>query len=144
MSLILSERQARAMGLDAPAKTNKYRVSAAAARTVDGIRFDSAAEARRWQELKVLEWIGEITRLSRQPEYVLLEPFVDDQGHRHRGIKYRADFRYLEPYTEGGHWKARVIVEDVKGVRTRDYTIKRQLFAQKFPNVIFREIKTGR
>jgi hypothetical protein len=121
--------------------SNKYGVSPATARTVDGIRFDSKAEMRRWQELKLLERAGEIIRLDRQPEYVLLEPFVDGQGRRHRGIKYRADFRYLENYTDGDHWKVRVIVEDVKGARTQAYAMKMKLFRKRYPNVIFREVR---
>ncbi len=133
MTLILSERQAQKMGLDAPAKTNKYRVSAAAARTINGIRFDSAAEARRWGELKLLERAGEIARLSRQPEYVLIEALLDSDGKKQRAIKYIADFRYL--------LNGRIVVEDVKGFSTAAYKIKKRLFLQRYPEIIFREIR---
>ena len=112
--------------------TNKYHVAPAASRTVDGIRFDSKAEMRRWQELQLLERAGEITQLERQPEYVLVDPFVS-RGHKYRGIKYRGDFRYLEAF--------HVVVEDCKGVRTQAYALKRQLFALRFPEVDFREVK---
>ncbi len=112
---------------------NKYHVAPAAARTLDGIRFDSKAEMKRYQELLLLQRAGQIHELELQPPFVLIEPFIDVQGNRHRGVKYIGDFMYKE--------NGRYVVEDCKGVRTRDYTIKRQLFVQKFPNVIFREVR---
>jgi hypothetical protein len=118
-----------------PGGQNKYHVAPVAARTVDGIRFDSKAEMRRYQELLLLQRVGQITRLERQPEYVLVEPFAA-QGYKFRGIRYRPDFRYLEE----GH----EVVEDVKGHCTEPYKIKRQLFLKAFPDVTFREIKVGR
>jgi hypothetical protein len=116
-------------------RASKYGVAPAAARTIDGIRFDSKAEMARWFELQLLQRAGEISRLERQPEYVLVAPFVAG-GHKYRGIRYRGDFRYQE----GGH----VVVEDVKGVRTAEYRIKRQLFALRFPEILFREVLSGR
>lgn len=38
---------------------------------VDGLTFDSAAEARRWGELRLLERAGEIRDLRRQVRYPL-------------------------------------------------------------------------
>jgi hypothetical protein len=111
---------------------SKYHVAPAAARTLDGIRFDSKAEMARYQELLLLERTGHIANLERQPEYVLVEPFVA-AGVKYRGIKYRGDFRYIE----GG----RTVVEEVKGVCTEAYKIKRQLFALRFPWVEFRELR---
>lgn len=115
--------------------TNKYHVAPAAARTIDGILFDSKAEMRRYLELRLLLWSGNITGLVCQPEYVLLAPFTA-AGRRFRGIKYIPDFQY----TEAG----KIVVEDVKGIRTQVYQLKRQMMAKLFPDVIFREIKVGR
>jgi hypothetical protein len=117
-------------------KANKYHVAPVAARTVDGIRFDSKAEMRRYQELLLLQRAGYIHHLELQPEFVLVEAFTTSAGVKFRGVKYRGDFRY----DEGG----RDVVEDVKGNATEVYRIKRQLFALRFPDVDFREIKVGR
>ena len=40
--------------------------------TIEGITFDSKREARRWQELKLLERAGEIERLERQVPFSLV------------------------------------------------------------------------
>ena len=99
-------------------------------KTSDGIVHDSRKEANRWLELKLLEKAGKITELKRQMEFLLIPPQYENlpQG-RHkkpkrklveRAVVYRADFVY---YNELGE----LIVEDVKGLRTRDYIIKRKL-----------------
>jgi hypothetical protein len=84
---------------------SKYR---AVPTEVDGHRFASQAEARRFGELKLLEKAGEIRRLELQPAFplavlgVTLGEFV-------------ADFQY-EQRGDEGIWK--FVVEDVKGMRT--------------------------
>ena len=113
---------------------NKYGVSAAPDRTIDGIRFDSKAEARRWQELKLMELSGVIRDLERQPTYVLIAPFVAKDGTKHRGVKYRGDFRYLEAAS------GQVICEDVKGARTEAYRVKKALLLWRYPEINFREV----
>jgi hypothetical protein len=70
--------------------------------TVDGIEFDSKAEARRYTELRLLEHAGEIRDLELQPRYELLPAFVDAEGVRHRAIEYVADFRYVDVATGDG------------------------------------------
>lgn len=98
--------------------------------TRDGITYDSIKEAKRHQELLLLERAGAIQDLHRQVEYVLIpaqrEP--DTRGVRGGLIKgktiehkcsYVADF----VYTENG----KLVVEDTKGFRTKDYIIKRKL-----------------
>jgi hypothetical protein len=52
---------------------------------VDGIRFDSVKEARRYNELKLLERGGEIKNLELQPRFVLQESFKRD-GKTYRKI----------------------------------------------------------
>ena len=97
---------------------------------VDGIEFDSKKEARRYVILKSREQAGEINGLRRQVEFVLIpahfEP--DKVGPRggiikgkviERKCSYIADF----VYTENGE----VVVEDTKGIRTKDYVIKRKM-----------------
>ena len=100
---------------------------------VDGIRFDSVKEARRYNELKLLERAGEIKNLELQPRFVLQELFKRD-GKTHRKIEYVADFRYIE----GG----KTIVEDVKSAITRKhpvYALKKKLLLKQNPNINFLE-----
>jgi hypothetical protein len=80
---------------------------------IDGITFDSKREARRYQELKMLQLTGDIQDLILQPSFDLIV-----QGGRVIG-KYYADFKYRQ-----GN---RVIVEDVKGVRTDVYRLKKRI-----------------
>ena len=107
-------------------------------RTVaDGIRFDSKAEAMRYGELKLLERCGKIKDLELQPAYVLVQPFTERTGKKNRGIKYIADFRYLDLGSN------RSVTEDVKGVRTAVYRLKRTLLFHFHPDVNFVEVATG-
>lgn len=114
---------------------NKYHVAPRGRRTVDGIVFDSKAEANRYLELRLLETAGEIKDLELQPSYSLLEPYVRPDGKKDRGIIYRADFRYLDLKTN------RIIVEDVKGAVTDVYRLKKKLLLALYPDINFVEVK---
>ncbi len=103
---------------------NKYRARRV---ELDGYLFDSQAEARRYGELLLLERAGEIADLELQPEFVLLEDF-EHEGRRVRGIRYRADFRYLDK-------TGRVIVEDVKGHRTKEFLLKWKILLFRYGRV---------
>ena len=87
--------------------------------TIDGITFDSKAEAARYQDLRLLEQSGYISELVLQPIFEL-QPGFEHDGKRERPITYIADFRYEQD--------GKVIVEDVKGMRTREFNLKRKLF----------------
>lgn len=98
---------------------HKYRAKAT---IVDGIRFASKKEARRYQELRLLEKAGEIRELQLQPEFDLLAPGRCD-GSLHRGVKvgkYVADFRY-----RAGR-NGLLVIEDVKGFKTPLYRWKKK------------------
>lgn len=97
---------------------------------LDGVKFDSIKEARRYQELRLLEKAGAITDLQRQVEFILIpvQKESDTKGVRggiikgktiERAVKYVADFVYME--------NGKQVVEDTKGVKTKDYIIKRKL-----------------
>lgn len=88
---------------------------------VDGIRFDSRKEARRYAELRLMEKAGEISMLERQVPFQLI-PAQRDAGGKviERAVNYMADFVYI---TRNG----KRIVEDVKGYRTEVYKIKKKL-----------------
>jgi hypothetical protein len=94
---------------------------------VDGIRFDSKAEAARWTTLKLCDRAGIISNLCRQPRYTLSDAYTDRDGKKHRAVVYVADFSY----TKDGE----TIVEDVKGVETAVFRLKARLFREKYPNL---------
>lgn len=97
---------------------SKYR----AIRTeVDGIKFHSKREAKRYVELKLLEKAGKISRLELQPRIPLrIWPF-------RRGPKdeptlvghYVADFYYVDGND--------IVIEDVKGFKTQTYKLKKKI-----------------
>ena len=87
--------------------------------TVNGIVFDSKKEALRYAELLLLESAGAIQNLRRQVSYELIPK---QKGER--ACHYVADFIYDE---NGG-----TVVEDVKGVRTDAYRIKRKLMLWRY------------
>lgn len=99
-------------------KKNKYH---AVKYTLGGETFDSQKEAYRWQELRVLLAHGEISDLRRQVSYQLIPSQKDVLGHViERPVTYIADFVYTDK--DGNE-----VVEDVKGMKTRDYVLKRKM-----------------
>ena len=99
--------------------------------TLDGIKFASQAESRRYGELVLREMAGEIHSLRVHPSYLLQTGFKRD-GKTYQPITYVADFEYVE--------EGKVIVEDVKGVVTPTFRIKEKLFVRMFPEKVFRII----
>lgn len=103
---------------------------------VDGIKFDSKHEANRYCELKLLERAGTITDIRLQVKFVLIpsqyapdevkilksgkEKIVKGKCLEHE-CSYIADFVYTDLRT------GETVVEDSKGVRTKEYVIKRKL-----------------
>jgi len=109
----------------------------AVATVVEGIRFASKAEARRYAELKLLDKAGDIRNLKLQPRFVLMAPVIrGGLKDINRGVfervspigEYRADFSYEEQL--GPVW--RLIIEDVKGVRTQMYIWKKRHFERQY------------
>jgi hypothetical protein len=90
---------------------------------VDGIRFASQKEARRYGELKMLEKAGVICGLRLQPKYDLTV----------NGIKvgvYIADFAYSAGARSGACGRAGV--EDVKGFKTPLYRLKKKMVEAQY------------
>jgi len=85
---------------------------------IDGILFDSKAEARYWGHLKIRVMAGEITNLRRQVTYEIA-PSVVIGGRKRPPLRYIADF----VWDEGG----KTVTADVKGVAPEAYRIKRHL-----------------
>ena len=97
--------------MQAKKKANKYRNKPV---VIDGITFHSTAEGNRYVELKRLQDAGEIRLLTLQPRAVL----------EVNGVKvgtYVGDFKYLDPAT------GQFVIEDVKGVKTPVYRLKKKL-----------------
>jgi len=91
---------------------NKYR----AKRTeVDGIMFDSKKEAKRYEALRA---DPTVTALTLQPKYDLLAHDLQT-GEPVKVGYYKADFKYLLNGEE--------VVEDVKGVKTPIYRLKKKM-----------------
>jgi len=106
----------RAMPSPAPKKApaaKKYR-------NVPTAGYHSKKEALRAQALRLLQQAGEIQDLQEQVVFQLLPVQRDADGKMvEREVRFIADFVY--------HRDGKVIVEDVKGIRTPDYKIKRKL-----------------
>lgn len=103
------------------AKPNKYR----AQRTVvDNIAFHSKREAKRYQELNMLELAGKIFRLQLQPRYQLCAWKAHRIAHAPAIGFYVADFRYCNHAGCICAWGCQV--EDVKGFRTPLYRWKKK------------------
>ena len=114
--------------------------------TSDGVKHDSKKEARRC-ELRLLERAGEITDLQRQVEFELIpeqwetyarysksgKRLADGTQLVERKCSYVADFVYIDAET------GKKVVEDTKGVRTREYIIKRKLMLYRH-NIRIREV----
>ena len=92
---------------------------------VDGITFDSKREAARYMELVLLERAGEISRLELQPSF---ECIIDGK----KICTYKADFRYFTA--------KECVVEDVKGVKTPVYRLKKKLVEALYPGVKIKEV----
>lgn len=98
-------------------KTPKYRNEPT---VVDGIRFPSKREARRYCVLLLLAKAGEIEDLERQPRYPLIVEQVAI-------ATYVGDFAYKE--------RGQPICEDVKGMATDLFKLKARLFTALYPHI---------
>ena len=104
-------------GLLKQPKAHKF---GAIATTVDGIRFDSKAEAARYQDLLLLEKAGQIRNLTRQPVFPLHAAPV-----QRTDLPTKLTASDLSPvlvgvakmdfsYEQGPDW--RIVTVDVKGL----------------------------
>jgi hypothetical protein len=82
--------------------------------TIDGIRFASQAEARRYGHLKIMQGIGHIEGLVVHPRFPI-------SVNGKKVCVYEADFEYRVG--------ANRVIEDVKGVATPVYRLKKKLLS---------------
>lgn len=107
---------------------SKYRAKKT---VIDGIKFDSKKEAKRYIALKELEKKGNIEKLMLQPRFLLQEGFRKN-GKAYRKIEYVADFMYEQD--------GKLIIEDVKGIKTDVYKLKQKLFEKRYQDLTIKEI----
>jgi hypothetical protein len=135
-------------------KPNKYRNHSV---KIDGIRFASKGEGKRYLELKDMLAKKEIKQFELQPEFILLPrywkcckkvytdqtdkknrcPICGQQMATNRPIIYRADFRII-------HNNDRVSIEDVKGTggfTTPDFENKKKWFEFRYPELTLEIVK---
>ena len=108
-----------------------------------GLIFDSKHERDRYCELLILQEAEKIHDLRCQVPFRLVpeqrgSDTLGPRGGRRRGkliekaVDYVADFVYLDE-------QGKTVVEDAKGVRTKDYIIKRKLMLW-LHNIRIREV----
>lgn len=93
---------------------------------VGSLKFDSVKEGKRYSELFIMQHRGLISALELQPRYPLIV-------NGRKVCTYVADFRYLDG-------SGRVRVEDVKGVRTPTYKLKKKLFEALYVGLEIEEL----
>lgn len=108
----------RAAKPKAPSKYKNVRTA------VNGIKFASKREARRYQELKLLEAAGRVRSLALQVPFDL---YAGPRGEETLICRYVADFQYEERV--GRKWI--LVTEDAKGARRgaayQIFTLKKRL-----------------
>jgi len=100
---------------------------------VDGLAFDSKAEAARYGELKMLEQAGQIANLQAHPTFII----VDKDAHG-GFMRYEADFMYRDWSADGV-----LVVEDVKGGRATQtplWRLKWRLVQARYPEHTFKVV----
>jgi hypothetical protein len=105
----------------------------------DGKMFHSKREAKRYNDLKIMEKAGLIRNLQLQKKYdfVLSGLSASDRnyhkplkyttasGKGNRNVGYIADFVYERLHSNGSHYE--IVVEDCKGFHTPVYKLKKAL-----------------
>ena len=115
------------LSMQRPARPSKYRNQRC---EHEGVTFDSRRERDRWVVLRRELAAGLISELERQVAFVLAEPVVIN-GRKKPALRYVADFVYERD--------GKTVIEDVKGVITAEYRIKRHLMAVRGLQIV--EIK---
>lgn len=133
-------------------KENKYHNEPT---VVNGIKFASRKEARRYEQLMLAMELGAITDLRLQVDFTLIEAYTDHTGKRCRALRYVADFTYIVAaagydrlatlgYEDIEYWRnvgiGTKVIEDTKtrGTKTRVYINKKKMMAEK--GYIIREV----
>ena len=101
-----------------PEKASKFKNQKV---VIDGFKFDSKKEGKRYCDLKILQRAGQITDLKHHVPFVLMEGVKFEHEKRKKpAMKYIADFVYTDVKT------GLQVVEDVKSAMTRKLPAYRQ------------------
>lgn len=103
--------------------------------TFDGIEHASQKEANRWCELKLLERAGKIKDLQRQVKFTLIpaqyeyefNEVVKAKGKLPKGKLIERECAYIADFVYHNAEDGKMVVEDTKGFKTKEYVIKRKL-----------------
>ena len=120
MSINLSDEQLERFGIKPPKKKSKYRSKKV---PVDGISFDSQAEADYYCHLKLMLRAGKIAGFCRQARFVVTEGI-----NGAKGTEYVTDFVIF--YHDG-----RYRIVDVKGYETEAFKLKMKCMKEKYPKI---------
>jgi hypothetical protein len=96
-------------------------------------KHDSKREAARCDELHTLWAAGDIGDLVVHPQFYFVINGSQVKHDNGRRVGYKPDFSYTENGQE--------CVEDVKGMVTTDFTLRKALFKALFPTIDFRQTK---
>ncbi len=133
-------------------KQNKYHNEPT---VVNGIKFQSRKEARRYEQLMLAMELGAIKDLRLQVDFTLIEAYTDHTGQRHQALRYKADFTYIVAaagydrlaalgYEDIEYWRSvgigAKVIEDAKtrGTKTQVYINKKKMMEDK--GYIIREV----
>lgn len=120
------ERQGKATARKMPKKKSKYSNK----RTwIDGVCFHSKKEGEYYNQLKLLQEVGEIRGFCIQPEFILVEGNAED-----RAITYKADFII---FNKDGSFE----IVDVKGFESEQWKRTFKQFRLKHPDLKLKIIK---
>lgn len=111
---------------------NKYRAKKAPCH--QGHTHDSGREAKRCNDLHLLQRAGQIANLQIQPQFWFI---IEGRQVKHpngRRVGFKPDFSYIELP------RLNDVVEDSKGVRTEAYVLRAALFRALFPQHELREV----
>jgi hypothetical protein len=111
---VIKSQEAALRAMKSKGRNNKY---GSKKTRINGIVFDSRAEAARWVELMLDD---RVRALCRQAVFKF-----------QCGIVYVADFVYILGTTKEDGPYIR-IVEDVKGIETAEFRLKKRLFKYEF------------
>lgn len=93
---------------------------------LEGKKFDSKAEAQMYLTLKQMQENGDIQDLKTQMSFTLIPSQTVITGEKLQSVRYRADFVFFDKRMN------RLRILDCKGFKTKDYIIKKKLFAHLF------------
>ncbi len=131
MAFRLSVKEAKALGVEVPARAHKYQ---ARPEWRDGIYFDAQLELRRYCYLVQVRKAGKLEGLEVHPKFRL---YGDGGGGSAVEVGlYEADFAYTD---ERGR-----VVEDCKGAVLPLYVLKRNLMLANYPTLVFMEVRQCR